>query len=414
MSSVSLKPGREKSILRHHPWIFSGAIKKIDGSPGLGETVEVRATDGSPLAWGAYSPQSQIAVRLWTLDPEQPITPTFFRARLDRALAARRALGFDLSPNIPSASPVTPHASRFTPHSSAYRLVNAESDFLPGLIVDRYGDYLVCQFLSAGAEHWKPEIIKLLNELVPNAGIYERSDVDVRQKEGLSPVAGVLSGSPPPDLIEIQEGECRFAVDVQHGHKTGFYLDQRDNRSLLAAYSRDREVLNCFAYTGAFGVWALKGGAVKVTNIESSAGLLELAQRNLELNQLDSTKVEHVTGDVFQVLRQYRDSRRQFDLIILDPPKFAESRSQVERATRGYKDINLLAFKLLRPGGILFTFSCSGLIPPDLFQKIVADAALDAGREAQIIRRLTQAADHPVALNFPEGEYLKGLVCWLG
>jgi 23S rRNA (cytosine1962-C5)-methyltransferase len=402
MPSVFLKPGREKSILRHHPWIFSGAIEKIEGNPGLGETVEVRATDGSRLAWGAYSPQSQIAVRIWTLDPEQPVTPAFFRARLDRALAARRALGFNLAPE----SGITSHASL-----SAYRLVNAESDFLPGLIVDRYSDYLVCQFLSAGAEHWKPEIIKLLNELVPNTGIYERSDVEVRQKEGLSPITGVLSGSPPPDLIEIQENECRFIVDIQHGHKTGFYLDQRENRSLLAEYSRDQEVLNCFAYTSAFGVWALKGGAVKVTNIESAASLLELAQRNLELNQLDSPKVEHVTGDVFQVLRQYRDSRRQFDLVVLDPPKFAESRSQVERATRGYKDINLLAFKLLRPGGLLFTFSCSGLIPPDLFQKIVADAALDAGREAQIIRRLTQAADHPVALNFPEGEYLKGLVC---
>jgi len=406
MPSVTLKPGREKSVLRHHPWIFSGAIEKIEGTPGVGETVEVRASSGSPLAWGAYSPQSQIAVRLWSLDPEQPITPTLFRARLDRALAVRRDLGFYPDPNILSSSRVTPHASL-----SSYRLVNAESDFLPGLIVDRYRDYLVCQFLSAGAEHWKPEIVKLLDELVPNTGIYERSDVDVRQKEGLAPITGVLSGDPPPDLIEIQENDCRFAVDVQRGHKTGFYLDQRDNRALLAEYSRDREVLNCFAYTGAFGVWALKGGAAKVTNIESSAGLLELAQRNLELNQLDTAKVEHVTGDVFQVLRHYRDSRRQFDLIALDPPKFAESRSQVERAARGYKDINLLAFKLLRPGGVLFTCSCSGLIPPDLFQKIVADAALDANREAQIIRRLTQAADHPVALNFPEGEYLKGLVC---
>jgi 23S rRNA (cytosine1962-C5)-methyltransferase len=402
MPSVYLKPGRDKSILRHHPWIFSGAIEKIDGSPGAGETVEVCAPDGSRLAWGAYSPQSQIAVRLWTLDSDQPVTPTFFRARLDRALAARRTLGFDLG----LESRVKRHASL-----SAYRLVNAESDFLPGLIVDRYSDYLVCQFLSAGAEYWKPEIIKLLDELVPTAGIHERSDVDVRQKEGLLPATGVLSGIPPPDLIEIQENDCRFAVDVQRGHKTGFYLDQRDNRALLATYARDREVLNCFSYTGAFGVWALKGGAVKVTNIESSAGLLELAQHNLELNQLDTAKVEHVTGDVFHVLRHYRDSRRQFDLIILDPPKFAESRSQVERAARGYKDINLLAFKLLRPGGVLFTFSCSGLIPPDLFQKIVADAALDAGRAAQIVRRLTQAADHPVALNFPEGEYLKGLVC---
>jgi len=391
--ALTLKPGREKSLQRRHPWVFSGAIEKVEGDPGSGETVEVRSAGGTPLALGAYSPHSQIAVRTWTFDPTESISPAFFRDRLTRALAARHQV--------------------FPKHlaSNAYRLVNAETDGLPGLVVDRYGEYLVCQFLSAGAEYWKREIVTLLADLLPYAGIYERSDVDVREKEGLSSATGVLVGSPPPDLVEIDEYGCRFAVDVRGGHKTGFYLDQRDNRVLVGEYAEGREVLNCFAYTGAFGVWALKGGAVKVTNVESSAAALDLARRNVELNELDASRVENIAGDVFHVLRQYRDARRQFDLIVLDPPKFAESRSQIEKAGRGYKDINLLAFKLLRPGGVLFTFSCSGLITPDLFQKIVAGAALDAGRDVQIVRRLTQAPDHPVALNFPEGEYLKGLVC---
>ncbi len=400
MPSVSLKPGREKSVLRRHPWIFSGAIENVEGDPRSGETVEVRAADGAPLASGAYSPRSQISVRVWTFDPTEPVTAAFFRARLTRAFAARQSLISNLQ--SPLSSPVTSHASR---------LVNAESDGLPGLVVDRYAEYLVCQFLTAGAEHWKREIVTLLADLLPCAGIYERSDVDVREKEGLSPISGVLAGSPPPDLVEIDEHACRFAVDVRHGHKTGFYLDQRENRALAAEYADGRETLNGFAYTGGFGVWALKGGAANVVNLEASAAALDLAGHNLALNGLDASKVENIAGDVFKVLRQYRDARRQFDLIILDPPKFAESRSQVERAARGYKDINLLAFKLLGPGGLLFTFSCSGLITPGLFQKIVAGAALDAGRDAQILQRLTQAPDHPVALNFPEGEYLKGLVC---
>lgn len=395
MPSVILKPGREKSVQRHHPWIFSGAIARVEGDPQPGETVVVRAADGTPLASGAYSPQSQIAVRAWTFDPTGTVDPAFLRSRLERAFALR-------------------HSSFNIRHSNAYRLVNAESDGLPGLIVDRYGDYLVCQFLTAGAEFWKREIVTLLADLHPYTGIYERSDVEVREKEGLALATGVLAGSPPPDELEIEEYACRFVVDVRHGHKTGFYLDQRDNRVLMAEYAAGREVLNGFAYTGAFGIWALKGGAARVVNVESSASVLELARRNIELNSLDGDKVENVVGDVFQVLRYYRDARRQFDLIVLDPPKFAESRSQVERATRGYKDINLLAFKLLRPGGLLFTFSCSGLIAPDLFQSVVAGAALDAGRDAQILQRLTQAPDHPVALNFPEGEYLKGLVCRVG
>jgi 23S rRNA (cytosine1962-C5)-methyltransferase len=390
--TLILKAGREKSLLRRHPWVFSGAIAQIEGAPAPGETVEVVAADGAWLGRGAYSPHSQIAVRVWTFDEAEAITPEFFRARLARAMAVRAALLTEAG-------------------TTAYRLVNAESDFLPGLIVDRYGDWLVCQLLSAGAERWRDDLVAALSDLVPCAGIYERSDVDVRAKEGLPLRTGGLAGPAPPERVEIAEHGAHFWVDILQGHKTGFYLDQRDNRALVRVAASGREVLNCFAYTGAFGVSALLGGAAHVTQVESSGAALELAQHHIALNGLEAGRAAHVEGDVFQVLRQYRDSRRQFDLIVLDPPKFAESKHQVERAARGYKDINLLAFKLLRPGGLLFTFSCSGSVPPDLFQKIVADAALDAGRAAQMVRRLTQSADHPVALSFPEGEYLKGLVC---
>jgi 23S rRNA (cytosine1962-C5)-methyltransferase len=392
MAAVVLKPGREKSLLRRHPWVFSGAIATVEGEPGPGDNVEIVASDGKSLGKGAYSPYSQITVRVWSFDPNEEITPEFFNSHLERAIAYRRLM------------------LKTKPHS-AYRLVNAESDGLPGIIIDRYEDFLVCQFLTAGAERWKKEVVSSLEKALSPTGVYERSDPNIRDKEGLPPHTGVLAGKMPPDLIAIQEGPCRFLVDIQHGHKTGFYLDQRENRAAVAGYSEGSEVLNCFAYTGGFGVWALKTGAAKVTNIESSAPALALAHRHAALNQLDDAKVENIEGDVFNVLRAYRAARRQFDLIVLDPPRFVLSRSHMERASRGYKDINLLAFQLLMRGGVLFTFSCSGLMPPELFQKIVADAALDAGREAQIIRFLSQSWDHPTALNFPEGTYLKGVIC---
>lgn len=399
LPQLILKSNREKSLLRRHPWVFSGAIEKIIGEPQTGATVDVRAADGRWLARAAYSSQSQITARVWSFAEGQGVSQDFFRLRLAQAITSRRTF----------------HVSRFT----AVRLVNAESDGLPGLVVDRYANFLVCQFLSAGAEFWRETVVSVLQELVPGAGVYERSDVDVRAKEGLPTRTGVLAGEQPPALIEIEENGARLLVDVMHGHKTGFYLDQRDNRARLANFSAGKEVLNCFAYTGGFGVMALKGGAAHVTQIDSSGPALELARQNCELNMFHpsagsgqaSSRFTNLEADVFSALRQFRDSRRQFDVIVLDPPKFAESKHQVEKAARGYKDINLLAFKLLRPGGVLFTFSCSGAIEPALFQKIVADAALDAGREAQILHRLTQAADHPVALNFPEGEYLKGLMC---
>ncbi|HQO74713.1 MAG TPA: class I SAM-dependent methyltransferase [Candidatus Marinimicrobia bacterium] len=389
---VLIKKDREKSLLRHHPWLFSGAIERIEGEPQLGETVELRAHDGRFLGFGAWSPKSQIAVRIWSFNPDDEINADFLRRQLSWAIKRRESL--------------------FEPgKTDAVRLVNAESDGLPGLIVDRYNGYLVVQFLSAGAEFWRETIVTVLAEIVPVTGIYERSDVEVREKEGLELRRGLLQGNEPSELIEICENSRRFLVDIRNGHKTGFYLDQRDNRQKITEFSARREVLNCFAYTGGFALAALSAGATKVTNVETSAEALELLNRNVALNGFNPAKVENLTDDVFQVLRKFRDQGRSFDLIILDPPKFAESKSQIERASRGYKDINLLAFKLLRPGGILFTFSCSGQISPELFQKIVADSALDAGKSAQILVWLNQSADHPTALNFPEGHYLKGLVC---
>ncbi len=389
-STVVLKPGREGSLLRRHPWVFSGAVSEVTGNPSPGSLVKVRASDGTEMATGSYSPDSQIRVRIWSFEKGAAIGPDFFRERLGHAVAERARIleGTDLT---------------------ACRLVNAESDGLPGLVVDRYGDFLVCQFLSSGAEFFKDEIVTLLAEITHARGIFERSDSDTRMMEGLGPSTGTLHGEDPPEFIEIQENGIRFLVDVRKGHKTGFYLDQRDNRESLGKFSRDAETLNCFSYTGGFGLAAIKGGAREVTNVDSSREAVALGLKNAELNGMDQRFLT-IEDDVFTVLRGMRDANKKFDLIVLDPPKFAASAKQVPGASRGYKDINLLAFKLLRPGGTLFTFSCSGHITPELFGKIVADAALDALREARIIGYLGQSSDHPVALAFPEGHYLKGLI----
>jgi 23S rRNA (cytosine1962-C5)-methyltransferase len=389
---IVVKKGRGKSLRRRHPWLFSGAVYSIEGSPEPGDTVDVVSSDGFFLGRGAYSPRSQIRVRIWTFDADQEISSLFLRDRVFEAIQLRSSLNL-LRPG------------------GACRVIYGESDGLPGLIVDRYADYLVCQFLTRGAVKWKSEIVSSLQELLPAAGIYERSDPDVRAKEGLTPFRSVLSGNEPPERILIEEGPCRFEVDIRRGQKTGFYLDQRDNRTFVMDYVRDREVLNGFAYTGAFGVFALRGGAARVTHIESSPDALELARVNTRLNDFEMDRVEFNGGNLFQVLREYREAGRRFDVVILDPPKFIDSMKHLEAGSRGYKDINLLAFGLLKPGGVLFTFSCSGLMVRELFQKVVADAALDAGVAAQIVKPLSQAADHPVALSFPEAAYLKGLIC---
>lgn len=391
MPTLHLHPGRERSLLRHHPWIFSGAVRTMEGAVEPGLTADIVSDSGKWLARGAVSPDSQIIARVWTFSQDEKIGDAFFHSRVEKAVRYRRRLNAGSLPD-------------------ACRVVFSESDGLPGVVVDKYADYLVCQFLSAGAEYWKKSIITSLNGIIPCQGVYERSDADVRTKEGLSPCAGLLSGKEPPELIEIRDGSLVLPVDIRKGHKTGFYLDQSVNRTIIASYCRDAHVLNGFCYTGSFTTAALKGGALSVTSIDSSADALALARKTMEMNHLDSSKAEFLEDDVFVRLRKFRDGARSFDLIILDPPKFAESQSQLHKASRGYKDINLLAFKLLRPGGILVTFSCSGLVSRELFAKIVADAALDAGKSAQILQWLTQAPDHPVALGFPEAMYLKGLV----
>jgi 23S rRNA (cytosine1962-C5)-methyltransferase len=397
MPRLTLLPGRERSLRRKHPWLFSGAVAAVDGSPGSGDTVDIHAHSGEWLARGAYSPTSQIRARVWTFDESEDVDSPFFERRVQAALAGRDATTLDTA------------SSRGSPGEAA-RLLYSESDGLPGVVVDRYGDYLVCQFLSAGAERWRVQVVSALEAAVRPMGIYERSDADARRLEGLGPREGVLAGGQPPDLITIAEGDCRFFVDVRQGHKTGFYLDQRENRSKVRARSRGAEVLNCFSYTGGFGIAAAVGGASRVTNIETSGSANALAMKNVELNGLDVNRFEFLEADVFGALRGLRDGGRKFDLVVLDPPKFAESEGQVEKAARAYKDVNLHALKLLAPGGLLFTFSCSGHVKPDLFQKIVADAALDARRDGVVLERLGQPADHPTALGFPEASYLKGLM----
>ena len=392
MPLVKLKRGREKSFLRKHPWIFSGAIDSVKDLKQNGETVEIISADGKPLGYGSYSAHSQITVRVLSFNPSEKIDIDFIRKRIESSIELRNNLINTQSTN-------------------AYRIINAESDFLPGLVVDKYDNYLVCQFLSAGAEFWKKEIVEVLNSIFNPAGIYERSDVDVREKEGLQPVKAVLSGKEPAEFIEVIENENKFFVDIKSGHKTGFYLDQRDNRNILSLFASDKEVLNCFSYTGGFAVYALRGGAKKVINVDSSADALSLAEKNLSLNKIDSSRYENTRDDVFKYLRKLRDTNKQFDVIVLDPPKFAESVSQVEKASRGYKDINLLALKSLKKNGVLFTFSCSGHITQDLFNKIVSDAAIDSGREVHILKFLTQSSDHTISTSFPEGLYLKGLIC---
>ncbi len=392
MPSITLHLGREKSLHRRHPWIFSGAVSHVDGNPEPGSTVDVLDAKGNFLAKAAYSPHSNIRARAWSwLD--EVVDADFLRERLNTAISHRRG----------GVTPPLPY--------NAERLVHAESDGIPGLIVDRYGDdVLVMQILTAGAEYWRETLADLLVELTGINNIYERSDVDVRSLEGLQPRTGILRGNPPKTVI-IEEYGIKFKVDVVKGHKTGFYLDQRENRHLVGQLAKDRDVLNCFCYTGGFSIHAAAGGAKSVLSIDASGEALSLGRENATLNDQQTEIHEWLEGDVFKELRTFRDSRKSFDMIVLDPPKFAPTKAQVKRAARGYKDINLLAFKLLRPGGILVTFSCSGGIDMPLFQKIVADAALDAGANAQIVQKLGQGTDHPIALNFPEGEYLKGLVC---
>jgi 23S rRNA (cytosine1962-C5)-methyltransferase len=394
-ASIILKTGREKSLLRRHPWIFSGAVARVDGTPQSGETVEILTDKGQFLARAAYSPFSQIRARVWTFDPDEQVDVDFFQRRIQTAIKQRTAL-------LPD--------QKVEGSTDALRLIHGESDGIPGLIVDRYADCLVVQFLSAGVEFWREVIVDSLSSVTGLNNIYERSDADVRELEGLPLRTGKLRGDPPGQGV-ITESGLKFVVNFASGHKTGFYLDQRSNRQRVRDLAFGRDVLDCFSYTGGFTLNALAGGAKSVLSVDSSEEALRSLQENIALNSLPAEKLSVLPGDVFHLLRKFRDEGRSFDMIILDPPKFAPTSSQVEKAARGYKDINLLAFKLLRAGGILFTFSCSGGVDAALFQKIIAGAALDAGAEASIVGTLSQDFDHPVNLNFPEGAYLKGLIC---
>lgn len=391
-AAIYLQAGREKSLKRKHPWIFSKAIKKIKGKAGLGDTVTVYDHQGQFLAIAAYSPQSQIRARVWSFEPNTSIDSDFFYTRLQRAYAARK--------QVIAEGELT-----------GFRLCAGESDGLPGVTIDKFNHYLVCQLLSAGAERHKGDIIMALQRLFPDCAIYERSDVDVRKKEGLEPTQGALVGEPPSEPVLISENGFKAEVDIINGHKTGFYLDQRNSRAALERFVKDKDVLNCFCYTGTFGLYALRGGCNTVVNVDVSEPALAIAKRNVEHNQLDLNRAEFVKQDVFKLLRQYREQGRLFDTIVMDPPKFADSKAQLTGACRGYKDINMIAMQILKPGGTLLTFSCSGLMEQNLFQKVVADAALDAGKELLIMERLNQAPDHPISGNYPEGFYLKGLIC---
>jgi 23S rRNA (cytosine1962-C5)-methyltransferase len=390
--AIILKSGREKSLLRRHPWVFSGAIQSVDSEPVSGGTVDLLSFNREFLARAAYSPSSQIRARVWTFDPAEEINADFFRQRIRAAISQRSTFNVQRD-------------------TDSYRLIHAESDGLPGLVVDRYGDVLVMQALTTGAEFWKKTLADILLEETGLQVIYERSDADVRELEGLSSVIGSLRGTLASFVFPIHEHDLQFNVNLQSGHKTGFYLDQRRNRQRVRELAQGRDVLDCFCYSGGFTVNAWAGGAKSVTSVDASSEALVLARENISLNGIQAGAQEWIEGDVFQVLRKLRDAARSFDLIVLDPPKFAPTAAQAEKASRGYKDINRLAFKLLRPGGILVTFSCSGGVDAALFQKIVASAALDAGVEAQIVEYLAQGTDHPVSVHFPEGAYLKGLVC---
>jgi 23S rRNA (cytosine1962-C5)-methyltransferase len=394
MKTVRLRPGKERALLRRHPWVFEGSV--AGGKADVGETVRVEASDGRFLAWAAYSPQSSIRLRAWSFDESERIDAAFFARRIEAAVAMRARL------------PIA---------SDGVRLVHGEADRLPGLVVDRYGDTLSAQFLSAGAERWKPAIADALLQATGAARLYERSDTSARQREGLAPASGWLRPARSDEAtstgVTIREHDWRFALDVASGHKTGFYLDQRDNRKLFADTVRHfgfGRILNCYCYTGGFSVAALAGGAAHVTAIDSSAPALALAEGNVVLNGFEATRHEAVDADVNQRLRAFLDERQSFDAIVLDPPKLAPTIAHAERAARAYKDINRLALMLLRPGGALFTFSCSGGIDADLFHKIVAGAGLDAGVDGFVYARLAAAPDHPMTVTFPEGGYLKGLV----
>lgn len=388
--TVILNEGREKSLLRHHPWIFSKAIQKADESLQMGQTVEVVNQAGEFLCYGLYSPNSQIRVRALSFDENVKITDALIASRVKDAISLRT--------NV------------FARGNDGVRLISSEGDLLPGLIADKYNEYIVISISSCGMERYKNIICQTLKEIFPECSIYERSDTKSRAKEGLPVRKGVVIGTEPDDTIYVrEEGQVYIPVDIKNGHKTGAYLDQRLSRIKAGSLSKGASVLNCFSYTGGFGLWALKGGAKRIENVDVSEHALNAAKTGVAFNHLDPGRCKFLKKDVFAYLREQVENGAKYDLVILDPPKFAESAANLKKACRGYQDINRLGLKLVAKGGHLLTFSCSGLVDPALFQKIVADAAIDAGVDGRVLGTLRQDEDHVVSLPCPETFYLKGL-----
>ena len=392
MQRIIIKKGKEKAIRQWHPWIFSGAIEKISGKPQNGEVVEVADFQDNFLAYGFYNAQSRVAVRALSWSKDLPVDESFWRRRIRQAVEARRHL-LD------------------SEHTNACRLIFSEADFLPGLIVDRYADFLSVQILTSGMEEVKSVWIDELQKLLKPKGIFDRSDANARSHEGLAPSSGLLWGEAPPDFISVIENGIKYEVNIAEGQKSGFYCDQRDNRRKVAQYAKGKKVLDCFCYSGGFSLNALAAGAAEVISVDSSALAIETLQRNLKANAFKKPKHQAIQSDVNKQLRAFKEQGVRFDLIVLDPPKYAPSRSALDKAARAYKDLNRLAMLLLNEGGLMATYSCSGAVDIDTFKQILAWAALDAGKEVQFIDQYCQPEDHPVRASFPEGEYLKGLLC---
>jgi len=391
MVEIKLKKGKEKAVLQRHPWVFSGALEKIKGKPENGDIVKVLSAKDDFLAYGYYNDQSRVAVRLLEWEEEQAIDAAWYEQKINRALEARAHLLKSKDTN-------------------AYRLIFSEADFLPGLIVDQYADFLSVQILSTGIEKAKTTIINILVKLIKPKGIFDRSDATARTHEGITAENGLLWGEAPAAFIAVKENGITYHINIAEGQKSGFYCDQRDNRFTLAQYAEGKTVLDCFSYSGGFSLNAFNQGASEVTSVDSSALAIETLKQNIELNKFKSKNHTAIQSDVNKQLRAFKEESKKFDIVVLDPPKYAPSRSALDRAARAYKDLNRLGLLLLESGGLLATFSCSGAVDIETFKQILAWAALDAGKEIQIIKQFSQPEDHPIRLSFPEGEYLKGLL----
>lgn len=391
MVEIKLKKGKEKAVLQRHPWVFSGALEKIKGTPANGDVVKVCSANNDFLAYGYYNDQSRVAVRLLEWDENETINEAWYEQRIKKAIDSRSHLLKSKDTN-------------------AYRLIFSEADFLPGLIVDQYADFLSVQILSTGIEKIKPILIDILVKLLQPKGIFDRSDATARTHEGITAENGLLWGETPAAFIAVKENGITYHINIAEGQKSGFYCDQRDNRQLFATYAKGKSVLDCFSYSGGFSLNAFKQGAKEVTSVDSSALAIETLKQNIELNQFSAKDHVAIQSDVNKQLRAFKEEGKKFDIVVLDPPKYAPSRSALDRAARAYKDLNRLGLLLLESGGLLATFSCSGAVDIETFKQIIAWAALDAGKEVQVIRQFSQPEDHPVRLSFPEGEYLKGLL----